>query len=230
MLKTVREDWFVYILVAIALISAAIHYMLLQIFGDHPQLSLEVLRSLIDTGVLSVTVFLFVFSKWLWKLPALQKIGLVKFPDLSGTWEGELITSIDGTKLPLNCTIRQNPWSIAWECWTPHSKNSSITTQLVIDEASDDAVLSIVYRNVADQGNAAQHSVDHHGACLLDLVRKEGELRASTDWKLIGSYWTNKKVNGRSGTTGTFSFCWKKREARRGKPAEQQSANASATA
>ena len=65
---------------------------------------------------------------------------------------------------------------------------------------------------------------------LLYLVRKEGELRASTDWKLIGSYWTNKKVNGRSGTTGTFSFCWKKREARRGKPAEQQSANASATA
>lgn len=200
MLNTVRQDWFFFILAAVVLISAILHQVI-SVFLGHPQ---PTLYALAGSGATGLTIFVFLFSKWLWKWSFWHRIGLVTFPDLTGTWSGHLVSGIANnpqSKLPLECVIKQDAWSISWKAWTAHSENRSISATLFKDEVHDDIKLAIVYENLVKHGAAAAYSADHRGATILELRTDNTRTLA-----LIGSYWTNKKVGAQFGTTGTFDL------------------------
>jgi hypothetical protein len=66
----------------------AIWVAILYATGTGLTINWEAIKKLPDVITVYV-VLLFVFTKWLWRLPVLQG-WLVPFPDLQGTWQGEL--------------------------------------------------------------------------------------------------------------------------------------------
>ena len=167
-----------------------------------------------------MTVFIFVFSKWLWKFDPLRRIGLVKYPNLSGTWKGKMVSARTGESLPVNCTIQQDAWDLSWKTWQPHSENTSFVAQFTGGERTQDQALAIVYRNKPDQGERARQGVAHDGACLLFLqeVPTEKGAKPAFRWTLVGDYMTNKEIDGISGSTGTLTLAFHSRHKNPGKP------------
>lgn len=50
--------------------------------------------SIAVTGFTIFGLVFLLFDNWLWKIPYLHKLGLVKTPNLNGTWKGELFLLI----------------------------------------------------------------------------------------------------------------------------------------
>jgi hypothetical protein len=220
MLKNVREEWF-YSVLAVVVVGTALAKFLWVTSGGTPfTWDLKGVWDLAEAGALGLTVFVFVFSKWLWRLDLLRQIGLVKYPDLSGTWKGEMVSARTGEKLPVNCTIEQDAWDLSWKTWQPESENISFVAQFTGNEKTQDLALAIVYRNRPDQGTRAEHGVAHDGACLLSLqqVPNEKATKSGIPWKLTGDYMTNKEINGIGGSTGALTLAFHSRTKIPGKP------------
>jgi predicted pore-forming effector associated with SMODS systems len=214
MLKTVNEQRFWWLISLVVLTSAAIEYLILKLAGPHPEPTYDTAKSLVEAGAFGLAVFLFVFSKFLWKWKLLRQFDVVKYPNMSGYWTGKGYSNTFGTEYQLKCVISQNAWTLCWESWTDNSTNTSIAAEIVQDEAKR-LVLSIMYRNDTDRSNLAEHSADHHGACLLILYPPDArslEEGISVGCRLQGSYRTNKVKGDTSCSTGTFNLIWQQRK------------------
>src|ERR1700733_1979960 len=92
-----------------------------------------------------VTVYVvssFVFAKWLWRLPIFRG-WLVPFPDLQGTWVGELQSTWKnpetGHRIPalrMIVVIRQTFSSVSCTLFTKESESYSTAAQITRDEES----------------------------------------------------------------------------------------------
>src|SRR5882724_13381715 len=95
----------------------AIWVAILYATGTGLTINWEAIKKLPDVVTVYV-VLLFIFTKWLWRLPIFQG-WLVPFPDLQGTWDGELrSTWKDATgriiaPVPMTLVIRQTFSSIS---------------------------------------------------------------------------------------------------------------------
>lgn len=220
MLKNVREEWFYSILAAIVVGAALAKYLWLTSGGKSFNWDLEGVWDLCETGALGLTIFVFVFSRWLWKIDLLRRIGLVKYPNLSGTWKGEMVSARGGESLPVNCTIEQDAWDLSWKTWQPASENISFVAQFTGSAKTQDLALAIVYRNKPDQGNRGKYGAAHDGACLLFLQElSPADVRdLGFRWKLVGDYMTNKEIDGIPGSTGSLCLSFLSPDKRPGKP------------
>jgi SMODS-associating 2TM, beta-strand rich effector domain len=220
MLRNVREEWF-YSAIAVTVLGAALaKYLWLTARGGTFTWDLKGLWDLSETGALGLTAFVFVFSKWLWKIDLLRQIGFVKYPNLSGTWKGQWESARTGETLPVNCTIEQDAWDLSWKTWQPKSENISFVAQFTGYEKTQDLKLAIVYRNEPDQGVIAEFGAAHTGVCLLSVqpISEENAPKSSCPWKLTGDYMTNKRIQGVSGTTGSLRLNFHSRSKIPGKP------------
>jgi SMODS-associating 2TM, beta-strand rich effector domain len=135
----------------------------------------------------------YVFTRWLWRMPLLRG-WLVPFPDLQGTWQGEIITTWkdpqigpSGGPIPVILVIRQN-FSSIW-C-TMHSINSdsrSTAAQLNFD-ADGTVRLTYNYTN-RPKATVRDQMAMHDGAAILRLVLRPRRT-------LEGEYWTNRRSIG----------------------------------
>lgn len=144
-----------------------------------------------------VTAYLvlhFVFTKWAWRWTVFGG-WLVPFPDLQGTWRGDLQTTwrdpVSGQvpgPIPVTVCIRQTFASLSVVMFTAESM--SYSTAASLSEADDSGLLrlSYTYTNTPKVG-VRERSIVHDGAAVLRIVN--GAAR-----KLEGEYWTNRKSTG----------------------------------
>ncbi len=144
----------------------------------------------------TVTVTLFItaaFVTYGWKLPIFQK-WLVIFPDLSGTWTGEIHSSFkqrgqEPAPIPTTLTITQNFFSIHCKLVTDKRTSHSYGESLTRDEEKQINRLTYLYDSKTDV-HTARKNPPHEGAVRFEI---EGVGEAMT---LRGTYWTSAKTNG----------------------------------
>jgi hypothetical protein len=129
-------------------------------------------------------VFYNIFDKYLWRVPILQRIGLVKVPDLNGTWKGDIVSSFDAqaTKHDVTVEIRQSWARISINVGTQNSKSHSLTAA-ILTENQNTIMISYEYLN-EPRPNAKTTMHTHRGTTRLTL--------ASDSQTLEGDYYSGR--------------------------------------
>lgn len=135
-----------------------------------------------------------VFTRWAWRWRVFQG-WLVPYPDLQGTWQGELQTTwrdpssgqIPGP-IAVTICIRQTFSSLSVVMFTAESM--SYSTAASLSEADDSSLkrLSYTYTNTPRVG-VRDRSIVHDGAAVLRIINRPERV-------LEGEYWTNRKSTG----------------------------------
>lgn len=139
-----------------------------------------------------VVVVLFAFDRWLWRTRAFR--WLVRVPDVTGTWKGELRSSWTDSDTgqqtePIKAylVVRQTYSTVSATLITAESKSYSVATN-VESLNGDEAILSYTYRNVPKL-LLQERSRVHHGTAHLDV-------HGAQPHSLVGSYWTDRDTKG----------------------------------
>ncbi len=135
----------------------------------------------------------YIFTKWLWRAPLLQG-WLVPFPNLQGTWQGEIKSTWRDPKtdqelppLPVILVIKQSFLSISCAMHTRESESYSTAAQLSRDEDGT-LRLSFNYTN-RPRATVRDRIAIHDGAAILRIVGGPRPL-------LEGEYWTSRRTTG----------------------------------
>jgi hypothetical protein len=85
--------------------------------GEHP---IDAAESITAAAGFAGAVFLALFSALLWKLPVSRWFGLIRYPNLTGTWKGTLVPGNPKfEKMETSCTITQDAWTLQWTLRQP---------------------------------------------------------------------------------------------------------------
>ena len=125
-------------------------------------------------------------SRAIWRL--LKKFNSSLYPDLNGTWEGEIVLE-GGQKIPARAAIRQNLIEVQIDLHTETSKSLTLETTPVIEAGQ----FKLYYTFRSTPSNVKWQS--YTGSTILD-VRNAG-LKAPQDLELSGYYYTDRKTCGR---------------------------------
>jgi len=134
------------------------------------------------------------FAKWLWRWK-LFRGWLVPFPDLNGTWLGEIrsdrVDEKTGKRLPAipaMLTIRQTIFHVSCVMQTDEMRSDSYCEGFQIDK--DRQVKRLAYSYVsAPRLSLQERSARHDGTAVFDVIE-------STEHKLKGRYWTERRTTG----------------------------------
>lgn len=135
-------------------------------------------------------VFYTAFDRCLWRMPILRRIGLVKVPDLHGTWEGRIASSFDAhaTKYDATIGIRQSWARISIDLRTPDSRSHSLTAA-ILTEDQNAIMISYEYLN-EPMLNAKATMHTHRGTARFTLTPDsqtlEGEYYTGRDRQNFG--------------------------------------------
>ena len=189
-MKNINVKYFVYILLAM---SACIWFGLAQATGS--DLSEEgvffgLLRYVVTIDVAIISVFM----KWGWKWRIL-KGWLVPFPNLSGTWIGEIRSDWKDPQtgntlppIPTMLTVKQSFFSISCAMHTGEMRSTSYVEGFHLD--SERQLKQIVYSYTSTPRlSVLKRSAPHDGTVVFDLIERP-------DRKLVGRYWTVRKTTG----------------------------------
>lgn len=175
------------------LLFVAIWSFVLFITNTPLQINFEAIKKLPEV-VTIYTVLVIVFTKWLWRIPQFQG-WLVPFPDLQGTWEGEIQTTWINPKtkkslppIPLVLVIRQTFDSISCVMYTKESTSFSMAASFIKDDSSGIKTLTYNYSN-RPEASIRDRSAVHDGAAILTVATRPRK-------ELKGEYWTNRKTTG----------------------------------
>lgn len=176
-------------LIALLGIWAAILYF----SGTALTINWDAIKKLPD--VVTVYVLLsFVFTKWLWRL-SIFRGWLVPFPDLQGTWVGELRSTWKnpdtGQQIPalrMILVVRQTFSSVSCTLFTKESESYSTAAQIARDEETGALSLSYNYTN-RSKATIRHRSPIHDGAARLKIV-------TLPERALEGEYWTSRCTTG----------------------------------
>lgn len=121
-------------------------------------------------------------GRFLWRL--LKKTSPSLFPDINGTWEGEIITETE-LKIPAKAVIRQSLLRTQVDIHTPTSK--SLTLETTPANESGQPKLYYAYRSIPKDPKRNIYT----GFTVFDVIHKDGGI------ELSGSYFTDRKTIGR---------------------------------
>lgn len=137
---------------------------------------------------------IFLFRTWLWKIPWLRG-WLVPFPNLSGTWTGQLKSDWvdpesgkESTPKEVMLTIKQSYTHISCVMHSAEMKSHSFAEGLQIQEAQQTRRLVYTYTSVP-RTTLDHRSTTHVGTMLFDIIEKPTR-------KLKGHYWTARRTKG----------------------------------
>lgn len=191
---------FLYILVAI---SGAAWFILAHVAELDLSKAYEYFRVLPNVVTID-SLFIAVFLKWGWRLRIFTG-WLVPFPNLNGTWKGELASDwtvpATGTRvpsIPAVLTIKQSFFHLSCVVRTAEMISHSQAEGFVIE--ADRQVKSLVYTYTSKPRiSLADRSRPHDGTAVLEIIQQP-------TLKLVGKYWTDRK------TTGELNFTYQSRE------------------
>ncbi len=147
---------------------------------------------LIIGGVLTPLANMFWRKLWRW-FPAIER---ATFPDLNGTWEGELVTTWKNADagatpppIPATVSIRQTLFSTAVSLRTGESHSHSTRCQLEADRSAQIYRVWYSYDN-RPRAKVSHRSARHEGVAWLELDLSEDQDR------LVGQYFTDRRTRG----------------------------------
>lgn len=148
----------------------------------------------IPTAIGYSTPIIVWFVKYGWKF-RIFKGWLVLVPNLSGTWEGQLVstwinpeTKKPRGKIKAFLVIKQSLLSCSCQLLTKESKSWSRSAAIQFAPDGECQFLDFSYSN-EPRVTVQNRSKAHHGACTLDIVTKP-------ERKLVGKYWTDRETKG----------------------------------
>jgi hypothetical protein len=198
-MKNIKQEALLWVqLLAFVAIWSGVLYL----SGTGLSINWEAVKKIPDAVTVYV-VLAFVFTKWLWRLPVFRG-WLVPFPDLQGTWHGELKSTWKDTNgttidpIPATLVIRQTFSSVSCALFTAESESYSAAAQISQDEESGALYLNYNYSN-RPKATIRNRSAIHDGAARLRIVE-------NPERSLEGEYWT-----GRC-TVGDMSFRFRSKE------------------
>jgi hypothetical protein len=190
MMETIKKEVLIYLSLGLMLL---IWVGVLRATGTPLSINREDITKLPDV----VTVFViisFVFTKWLWRISWFRG-WLVRFPDLQGTWEGELQSTWDNPEtrerpaaIKMFLVVRQTFSTISCTMFTKESVSYSRAAQLAKDEETEAISLSFNYTN-RSKATIREKSPIHDGAAHLRIVTVPSRM-------LEGEYWTGRCTTG----------------------------------
>jgi len=135
----------------------------------------------------------FVFTTWLWRWKRLQG-WLIPFPDLNGTWQGEIQTTWKDAEgntpghIPVILTINQSFARMSCVMRTAEMESFSYLEGFCIDK---DAQVRRLCYSYTSRPKAAlrERSTPHDGTILLNII-------GTPVRKLEGEYWTQRNTSG----------------------------------
>jgi hypothetical protein len=199
-METIKKEVLIYLSMGLMLL---IWVGLLRATGTPLSINLEAIKKLPDV----VTIFvlaLFVFTKWLWRLP-IFKGWLVQVPYIQGTWAGDLQSTWENPKtgqrippLKMILVVRQTFSTLSCTMFTKESESYSRAAQIAVEKETGAISLSYNYTN-RSKAYIRERSPIHDGAAHLRVVTLPQRM-------LEGEYWT-----GRC-TTGTMTLHYSSKE------------------
>ncbi|CCF85379.1 Cap15 family CBASS effector [Nitrolancea hollandica] len=126
------------------------------------------------------------FDRYLWKMPFFRTIRLVNIPDLSGTWQGYLVSSYDEHAKQHETTLLiSQTWSkISIILRTKHSSSRSMMASI---EGGDPNVIRLMYGYLNEPNpESASTMVIHLGTACLKMHNN------SPDQSLDGEYYAGR--------------------------------------
>lgn len=140
-----------------------------------------------------VGIILLLFDKWLWKFPIIHSL-FVPFPDVSGTWKGQIISSWNDEKTggpiqPIDAflVIHQTYSNLNLRMITKESKSDLLSGNIIHNQAGPDKIAGI-YNNIPNI-LIRERSPIHYGGLLLEIHNGE-------QTNLEGEYWTDRNTKG----------------------------------
>lgn len=140
-----------------------------------------------------------VFMKWGWRWRYFQG-WLVPFPDLNGTWQGQIQTTWKDAQgntpgpVPVVLTIKQTFGRISCVMQTAEMESHSYVEGFCIDREAQIRRLCYSYQS-KPKASLRDRSTPHDGTILLNIIGKPVR-------KLEGEYWTQRQTTG----TVTLTF------------------------
>ena len=180
---------FLFILVGF---SGLVWFVVAMVSGINLQNLLDFVRPI--PNVVTADLFLIgFFTKWGWRWKRLQG-WLVPFPDLNGTWEGQIQTNWKDDQgktpgpIPVMLTIRQTFLHVSCVMRTAEMESHSYTEGFCIDKERQLRQLCYSYTSKPKVG-LRDRSTPHDGTILFKVL-------GSPVKKLEGEYWTQRKTTG----------------------------------
>jgi hypothetical protein len=125
-------------------------------------------------------------ARRIWQL--LKRVNSSLFPDLNGTWEGEIVTESD-LIIPVRALIRQTLLETQINIHTETSKSLTLETTPAIE--SGQPKLYYIYRSFPKNPNWSTYT----GSTIFDVRTDNGQSPGVLE--LSGYYFTDRKTNGR---------------------------------
>ena len=137
------------------------------------------------------------FDRWLWKWSLLRWIGLIKIPNLNGSWQATLKSSYNNYQAEYtgSVEIKQTWTAISIRLLRPQSHSYSQSASVLTD-AGEGTRVSYEYLNEPQIGEASTMAI-HRGTAVQVLHEEKNQRR------LRGQYYTS---FGRS-NVGSADFC-----------------------
>ena len=184
-------------------ISFSLFYLIYRIRGA-PEFNLKTIIKILPI-VVTIDIALYgLFVRILWKL-CIFKHWLVPFPNLNGTWKGEINTTWIDPKtgerpkpIPAILTIKQSFLTVSCVMRTAEMTSRSLVSNFVLDKQNQLERLIYTYDSNPIE-TVKERSPEHCGTMSFDIPREPKKNM------LTGGYWTGRK------TTGTVEMrFWKK--------------------
>lgn len=198
-MKHLNRKYYIWILIIISALSYTILFFSLPNNGS----VISFVKPLSYVVIID-TLFVFAFVKWIWKWKLLYP-WLVPFPNLNGTWKGEIkSTWVDPetgerpNPIPTILTIKQSFISISCVMRTAEMESYSFASDFVIEPENQVLRLVYSYDSIPKQ-TVKDRSPQHFGTADFTVIYDDEK-------ELIGNYWSGRK------TTGSIELIYWKKE------------------
>ena len=174
--------------------SSTVFYVIYLIQGS-PSLNPQAILQILSTVVSIDLIFYLLFVSFLWKFRIFRN-WLVPFPNLDGTWRGEIRTTWTDPEtgerpgpIPAILTIKQSFLNISCVMRTAEMSSRSLTSEFVLDK--ENQLERLVYTYDSDPIQTVKERNPQHCGTMSFNIVKEQEKN-----KLEGGYWTDRKTTG----------------------------------
>lgn len=173
--KTVHIFFFVVLLPALSIVLVYIMNLFLEPFKSSWYFSF------IDSlGGIGAYAFLYIqFDRYAWKWQVFRLCRLIDFPDLSGRWKGEIVSSYDKrtNSIPAVLEIRQTFSKICLDLYTEKSSSVSILSDFVKEQNGQLAVHHEYQNAPNEKAESTMHA--HYGTARVVYFKDDNSLRGS---------------------------------------------------